>query len=84
MRSVWPHRGARPLEREVQRLRSMPANGFRWMAWWYVAIAVGFALLAIDHIVTGDKPWLIGVRIVIALGFGFLAYMEFRAKPRNR
>jgi hypothetical protein len=54
------------------------------MAWWYSAIAVGFALLAIDHIVIGDKPWLIGIRVVIALGFGFLAFTEFRAKKRDR
>ncbi|MBV9158165.1 MAG: hypothetical protein JO097_18010 [Acidobacteriaceae bacterium] len=56
---------------------------FRWMAWWYSAIAIGFALLAIDHLVTGDKAWLIGVRLVIAAGFGFLALMEFRARDRK-
>jgi hypothetical protein len=55
-----------------------------WMAWWYSAIAIGFALLAIDHIVTGDKAWLIGVRAAIAAGFGLLAYMEFRAKDTKR
>lgn len=54
------------------------------MAWWYVAIAVGFGLLTIDHIVTRDKPWLIAVRAVIAAGFGFLGYMEFHAKDRKR
>lgn len=54
------------------------------MAWWYTAIAVGFALLAIDHLVTGDKLWLVGIRAVIAGGFAFLAYTEFRAKPRKR
>jgi hypothetical protein len=61
----------------------MQRNEIRWMAWWYTAIAVGFALLAIDHLLVGDKPWLIAVRVVIALGFGFLAYMEFRAKTRK-
>lgn len=54
------------------------------MAWWYSAIALGFALLAIDHAITGDKPWLIGVRVVIALGFGTLAFMEFRTKGGRR
>jgi len=54
------------------------------MAWWYSAIAIGFALLAIDHIMTRDKAWLIGVRVAIAAGFGLLAYMEFRAKDRKR
>ncbi len=61
----------------------MRARGFRWMAWWYLAIAIGFALLAVDHLITRDRPWLIGIRIVIALGFGFLAYMEFHTKNRK-
>jgi hypothetical protein len=61
----------------------MEPKRIRWMAWWYTAIAIGFALLAIDHIVTRDKPWLIAVRAVIAAGFGFLAYMEFRSKVRK-
>lgn len=54
------------------------------MAWWYAAIAIGFVLLAVDHLVTGDKLWLVGVRVVIALGFGLLALMEFKTKKRNR
>jgi hypothetical protein len=62
----------------------MEQKRIRWMAWWYTAIAIGFALLAADHIVTGDKAWLIAVRVVIAAGFGFLAYMEFRGKTRKR
>jgi hypothetical protein len=62
----------------------MKGSRAQWMAWWYAAIAVGFALLAIDHLVTGDKLWLVGIRAVIAAGFGFLAFTEFRAKPRKR
>ncbi|MBV8811824.1 MAG: hypothetical protein JO033_24400 [Acidobacteriaceae bacterium] len=58
----------------------MRRNGVRWMGWWYCAIAIGFALLAIEHMLTGDKPWLIGVRFVIAAGFGFLGWMEFHAR----
>ena len=54
----------------------------RWMAWWYLAIALGFALLAINRAIVGEKAWLIGVRVVIALGFGTLAAMEFRTKGR--
>jgi hypothetical protein len=52
----------------------------RWMAWWYTTIALGFALLAINRAIVGEKLWLIGVRVVIALGFAALALMEFRAK----
>lgn len=35
------------------------------MAWWYAAIALGFGLLAIDHLMVGDKAWLIGVRVAL-------------------
>lgn len=56
----------------------------RWMAWWYSAIALGFALLAINRAIVGEKLWLIGVRVVIAFGFGTLALMEFRTKDGKR
>jgi hypothetical protein len=52
----------------------------RWMAWWYTTIALGFALLAINRAIVGEKLWLIAVRVVIALGFAALALMEFRTK----
>jgi hypothetical protein len=64
-------------------LRAM-LRGFHWMAWWYAAIGIGFCLLAIQHLLTGDKLWLVGVRIVIALGFGLLSLMEFKTKKRRR
>ncbi len=48
------------------------------MGWWYLAIATGFMILAIDHMVMRDAAWLIGIRLVIAGGFGFLAWMELR------
>jgi predicted outer membrane lipoprotein len=54
------------------------------MAWWYFAIALGFALLAINRAIVGEKAWLIGVRVVIALGFGALAAMEFNTKDGRR
>ncbi len=56
----------------------------RWMAWWYFAIALGFALLAINRAITGEKLWLIGIRVIIALGFGALAAMEFKQKNGRR
>ena len=51
-----------------------------WMGWWYLAIALGFLALAIDHALTRDKIWLIGIRLIIAAGFGFLAWMELRGR----
>ncbi len=62
----------------------MRQTGIQWMAWWYCAIAIGFALLGIEHMLTGDKAWLIGVRFVIAAGFGLLGWMEFHGKHSKR
>ena len=52
----------------------------RMVAWWYGAIAMGFLLLAVNRAILGERPWLIGVRLVIAAGFAALSTMEFRAK----
>jgi len=57
-------------------------NGIRWLAWWYLAIAVGFVLLAIDHMIIWDKAWLIGIQLILAAGFGLLARMEFVKRRR--
>jgi hypothetical protein len=62
---------------------SMPQKAPAWLAWWYLALALGFALLAIQHAITGDKAWLIGIRVVLAIGFGALARMEFTSKKRT-
>jgi hypothetical protein len=56
----------------------------RWYAWWYLAISAGFVLLAINRALYGEKPWLIGLRIVIAAVFAVLAAIEFHARDRNR
>ena len=50
------------------------------MGWWYLAIALGFLALAIDHALRRDQGWLIGIRLIIAGGFAFLAWMELRHK----
>lgn len=57
-------------------------KGKPWLAWWYLTIAVGFGLLALDHVITRDKALPITVRLIIALGFGLLSYMEFKAIKR--
>jgi hypothetical protein len=53
-----------------------------WLAWWYLTIAVGFALLALNRVITNDSPLAIVIRLIIAAGFGLLSYMEFSAKKR--
>jgi hypothetical protein len=61
----------------------MKRGRFRWSAWWYAAIALGFLLLAVSRAIQRDKPWLVGLRVIIAAGFAVLAAFEFRAKNRN-
>ena len=50
----------------------------RWIAWWYIAIGVGFALLGIVNILAGGKAWLIAIRFIIAAGFALLGWSELR------
>ena len=57
-------------------------KGKSWLAWWYLTIAVGFTLLALDHVITRDQPLGIGVRLIIAAGFALLSYMEFAVKKK--
>ena len=52
--------------------------GSKLLAWWYVTIALAFTLLAADRLLRGQAAWLIGLRLVIAAGFGALAAMEFK------
>jgi hypothetical protein len=56
-----------------------------WLAWWYLALAIGFTLLGVSHWITGDRAWLIGIRFVLAAGFGVLSRMTFAEtrKPSN-
>jgi hypothetical protein len=56
----------------------------RLLPWWYACISVGFLLLAIYRVIIGEKPWLIALRVIIALGFAALAAFEFRSGPRKR
>ena len=61
----------------------MRLSGFRWMAWWYAAISVAFLLLAISRALTGEKLWLVIVRLIISVGFAILATFEFKAKRKR-
>jgi len=56
----------------------------RFYAWWYFTIAAGFVLLAVAKMVTGEKPWLIGIRLVIAAGFAALGYLELRSHLKRK
>jgi hypothetical protein len=51
-----------------------------WIGWWYATIAIGFTLLALVHIIQRDQWWSIVLRLIIAAGFGLLAYAELSRK----
>jgi hypothetical protein len=58
----------------------MRLGGSNLLAWWYLTIALAFTLLAADRLLRGQAAWLIGLRLVIAAGFGALAVLEFRQR----
>jgi hypothetical protein len=46
--------------------------------WWYLSIGIGFLLLAIVHQLQSAGLGAVGLRIVVALGFVMLAWLQFR------
>jgi hypothetical protein len=56
----------------------------RIYAWWYLTIALGFLLLAVNKALTGEKAWLVALRFVIAAGFAALGYAEFRSRSQTK
>ena len=60
----------------MKSVRKWPSR--RIFGWWYISIGVGFLLLAINRLILGERPWLILIRLVIAVGFGALGYFEIR------
>ncbi|HXF13009.1 MAG TPA: hypothetical protein VN517_07640 [Terriglobales bacterium] len=56
-------------------MRRLPS---RWLAWWYLTIALGFLLLAARYALLGEKWWFVGLRVILAAGFAILSYAEFR------
>jgi hypothetical protein len=55
----------------------------RWLAWWYLTIALGFLLLAARYALLGEKWWFVGLRVIIAGGFALLSYAEFHNDRRK-
>ncbi len=48
--------------------------------WWYLSIGAGFVLLAVNRLLVGDVPWLIGIRFLIGAGFFLLGYLELKRR----
>jgi hypothetical protein len=46
--------------------------------WWYLSIGAGFFLLAIVNLLRGAGFLPAAIRIVIAVGFGLLGWMQLR------
>ena len=69
--------GPRPCDECGRPISPGENKGMTW------AFALGFVLLAANRAIAGDRPWLVGLRLVIAAGFAVLAAFEFRAKNRN-
>ena len=50
----------------------------KYWGWWYLSIGIGFLLLAIVNTMRGARLAAIVIRIVIAIGFALLSWMQFR------
>jgi len=54
----------------------------RIFAWWYFAIAAGFALLAINRWLLGERFSLVALRLLIAAGFLVLGWLTWRSAAK--
>lgn len=55
----------------------------RWFGWWYLTIAAGFLLLALNRWLRGERLSLVLLRVAIAAGFAVLSMLEFRYYGRG-
>ena len=46
--------------------------------WWYVTIGIGFLLLAIVNTMRGASLAGIAIRLLIAIGFEILGWIQFK------
>jgi hypothetical protein len=46
--------------------------------WWYIAIGVGFLLLAIVNTIRGAPLYATVLRVIIAIGFEVLGWFQYR------
>jgi hypothetical protein len=62
----------------VERVALLRGFESKYWGWWYVAIGVGFLLLAIVNTMRGASVAAIAIRLVIAIGFEILGLIQFR------
>jgi hypothetical protein len=51
----------------------------RQWGWWYLSIGLCFLLLAIVHMLMRAGVMAVALRLGVAAGFAFLAWMQFRS-----
>jgi hypothetical protein len=71
-----PVRWYRPVHTDHNGL----VRGFqsRHWGWWYLSIGLGFLLLAMVYLLRGAGLAPIALRVVVAVGFVLLGWMQFR------
>ncbi len=62
----------------MERISLLRGFESKYWGWWYVAIGVGFLLLAIVNTMRGASLAGIAIRIFIAIGFEILGLIQFR------
>ena len=55
----------------------------RWYAWWYFSISVGFLLLAVYFGLRGGSGVLVALRLVIAIAFAVLGWLQLRMTSKE-
>ncbi|MGQ9635671.1 MAG: hypothetical protein ACUVXB_15685 [Bryobacteraceae bacterium] len=59
-----------------------PRRPSYWYAAWYACIAAGFVLLGLRALLLGAPWWAAALRWIIAGGFAFLVWLEWKALRR--
>lgn len=68
----------RPNKLCVERIPLLRGFESKYWGWWYVTIGIGFLMLAIVHTMRGAPLAGIIIRIIIAIGFEALGWIQFR------
>lgn len=76
MRIVRPRRGE--YSGPHNGVDSMRGFESKHWCWWYIAIGVGFLLLAIVNTMRGAPLYATVLRVIIAIGFELLGWFQYR------
>ena len=76
--SCAARRNQRPNKLWVERASLLRGFESKYWGWWYVSIGIGFLLLAIVNTMRGASLAGIAIRVVIAIGFEVLGWIQFK------